>query len=510
MSQRSQSPRRGCRNSASLLPDSAHNPSLLYLMAQPVTLEMVIYIARLTASALNITPEEAYRADVLSSSRFQRYPMISLEHFICGIVQGGNLPPSTLLTTLVYLERLRSKVPNMATGLPCTRHRVFLATLIVAAKYLNDSSPKNVHWTAHARGMFKVSEVNLMEQQLLFLLDYDLRFDEEEACAVFAPFMAYQYASTRALAVNKVVRAGRARAHAQTQKQRTVLPPPCDPPSYSLSASSSSSSSSSSNASSTLVSTVRGIAKRLSQTHLSSSFRPQNSNTLNVPHRSCDSASSYTSSEMGSLVDDNGSSSSSSSSGWQSDSDSESDTEAHVYYDRNSAYVHSGSGFQGSEQPEDYVPVPTSSKRPFVLRPVPSYGYKSQHMQNRSRKPSDTSSVNTVTAASPRPSLRRTTVALPPLTAASSKRSSVATSGISVSATMPTISRTPASGSFLSRMWGAAKGEKFSGLVESRSDGMPSHQPQSAFRRLVLVHSRSNLPGAGRGGSAVVDASLQV
>lgn len=25
----------------------------------------------------------------------------------------------------------------------CTRHRVFLATLIVAAKYLNDSSPKS-------------------------------------------------------------------------------------------------------------------------------------------------------------------------------------------------------------------------------------------------------------------------------------------------------------------------------------------------------------------------------
>ncbi|KAJ7122916.1 hypothetical protein C8R44DRAFT_784908 [Mycena epipterygia] len=127
-------------------------------------------------------------------------------------------------------------------------------------------------------------------------------------------------------------------------------------------------------------------------------------------------------------------------------------------------------------------------------------------MQNRSRsrKPSDTSSVNTVTAASPQPpSLRRTSMAMPPPTAASSKRSY---SGISVSTTMPSMSRTGASGNFLSRMWGAAKGEKFSGLVESRSDGMP-HQGQSAFKRLVLVHSRSNLPGAGRGG---YDASLQV
>jgi hypothetical protein len=85
----------------------------------------------------------------------------------------------------------------------------------------------------------------------------------------------------------------------------------------------------------------------------------------------------------------------------------------------------------------------------------------------------------------------------------------VATSGISVSATMPSITRPGTSGSFLSRMWGAAKGEKLSGLVESRSDGMPSLHGPNAFKRLVLVHSRSNLPGAGRGGPAP-DASLQV
>lgn len=89
----------------------------------------------------------------------------------------------------------------------CTRHRVFLACLIVAAKYLNDSSPKNRHWTKYA-ALFSLAEVNLMvrppclpsiaepdasfarqEKQLLYLLDYDLRMDEETLIDAFAPFL---------------------------------------------------------------------------------------------------------------------------------------------------------------------------------------------------------------------------------------------------------------------------------------------------------------------------------
>lgn len=94
----------------------------------------------------------------------------------------------------VTLTHLHSRF-NSLLGMHCTCHRVFLATLIVAAKYLNDQSPKNKHWSAHS-SVFSVGEVNLMEKQLLSLLDFDLRISETDLASSLQDFMQIQAAST--------------------------------------------------------------------------------------------------------------------------------------------------------------------------------------------------------------------------------------------------------------------------------------------------------------------------
>ncbi|KAI1823781.1 hypothetical protein F4861DRAFT_302077 [Xylaria intraflava] len=190
--------------------DELNAAALEHFIQLPVNHAMVSYLAEAASNVIQCDPT-MMPPPAQYDSRYPTPPrtpspkavrcgdsgLPTLEEFITQLVVSSNVQVSTLMSTLVYLTRLKSRLQPMAKGLRCTTHRIFLAALILSAKYLNDSSPKNKHWADYSHIQadgynfgFSRTEVNLMEKQLLFLLDWDLRIVDEDLYRELDIFLA--------------------------------------------------------------------------------------------------------------------------------------------------------------------------------------------------------------------------------------------------------------------------------------------------------------------------------
>jgi PHO85 cyclin-1 len=180
---------------------SQNKAALDYFIQLPVSRDMVCHLAKATAQVIRCdSPPQILAAPSNTLTPPSTPPpadgLPSLEEYITSIVHRSHVQVPTLMTSLVYLARLQQRLPAVAKGMACTLHRIFLAALILAAKNLNDSSPKNKHWARYTtvRGYpgfgFSITEVKLMEKQMLFLLDWDLRVRNEDLYEHLEPFLA--------------------------------------------------------------------------------------------------------------------------------------------------------------------------------------------------------------------------------------------------------------------------------------------------------------------------------
>ncbi|GAA5795993.1 hypothetical protein HPULCUR_001358 [Helicostylum pulchrum] len=139
---------------------------ILDLIRRPISSELLSHVSD-QASIVIPCRQPSTRSSAPANSKYGTLPTLS--SFIGFLVKRSSIRTGTLLGALVFLHRLQQSLSTIAKGMPCTPHRIFLATLIVTSKALHDTSPKNKHWAKYA-AYFTLSEINLMEKQLLSLM----------------------------------------------------------------------------------------------------------------------------------------------------------------------------------------------------------------------------------------------------------------------------------------------------------------------------------------------------
>ncbi|RKP39305.1 cyclin domain-containing protein, partial [Dimargaris cristalligena] len=79
------------------------------------------------------------------------------------------------VTSLIYVERLRSYLPITARGSSGTPYRIFMGALMLADKFLNDNKSFRTQTIAAATGdLFDVQQINQMEATFMSLVRYKL------------------------------------------------------------------------------------------------------------------------------------------------------------------------------------------------------------------------------------------------------------------------------------------------------------------------------------------------
>ncbi|KAK9711908.1 hypothetical protein K7432_007467 [Basidiobolus ranarum] len=102
-----------------------------------------------------------------------------LREFISELIRHSKVPTNNILCALLYLVRMKRRHPE-CQGTFGAGYRLFLAALIISNKYLYDNPYQNQSWVKISGNRFTLQEINLMEFELLYFLNFHLNVTKEQ------------------------------------------------------------------------------------------------------------------------------------------------------------------------------------------------------------------------------------------------------------------------------------------------------------------------------------------
>ncbi|KAI8333454.1 hypothetical protein BC941DRAFT_434762 [Chlamydoabsidia padenii] len=120
--------------------------------------------------------------DCSSSPRGHR-TLPSLASFVRQVYVKCRLSPAILVIALIYIQRLQQELPSDSKGDYDTPHKVFLAAIILACKFNDDSKSRVQSIYRCVSVVYTNVDVNEMERSFLAVVNYDLYVDIKQLVA---------------------------------------------------------------------------------------------------------------------------------------------------------------------------------------------------------------------------------------------------------------------------------------------------------------------------------------
>nr|GAT43258.1 predicted protein [Mycena chlorophos] len=162
------------RHPASLVDPATHSQQVMRLVdIDPCSDETIdYYVGKIVCAAQQGLKNGGSKKLVCAPVR---EPFRSFAHFVRSVMARAQATPATMLTSLVYVERIGPRVQIRRAHYAF--ERIFLGALLVADKYTNDSTIRNRDWALCTR-LFRVRHLQLIERGFLKSLHWDLRVTE--------------------------------------------------------------------------------------------------------------------------------------------------------------------------------------------------------------------------------------------------------------------------------------------------------------------------------------------
>ncbi|KAF7337820.1 Cyclin N-terminal domain-containing protein [Mycena venus] len=172
-------------HAASLVDPATHAPALMQLIDIKLDKHVIDYLVDAVAEtvdyAMGRTHSTSPSLSQVARGRSTHSPYLQkFTTFAATVLSRAEVTSATVLVALVYISRAR---PHLSIALEeWALERVFLGSLIVASKYTNDSTLKNVHW-ALCTGVFGKRDIGRIEREFLDVLDWELGIGEADLLA---------------------------------------------------------------------------------------------------------------------------------------------------------------------------------------------------------------------------------------------------------------------------------------------------------------------------------------